>query len=200
MKRFKPLLKILPGVVVLALIGWSLVAVLRIAAGYLRSVNSGIAVAIIAAAATGLVSVITLALTKAYETRASIRQDLRAKKVPVYEEFIQTIFKILFSEKLGQGPMDPVEMTKLFATSTEKLTIWASDDLIKAFGRFKSAVNPAATPTGALFQLEDLMLAIRKDLAIRTRGSLEAAFCGCSLPTSTNYWGIRPNPALQRRR
>ena len=53
--------------------------------GVLRRLESDLAVAIIAASATVTVSVITAIVAKRLEAKAAIRQELRARKVPIYE-------------------------------------------------------------------------------------------------------------------
>lgn len=154
---------LVPGLLLLAAfgaVGWWLLTWLT---AFLRSLQSDLAVAAVAAGLAGLVSIVSLALSKAYETRSAIRQDLRAKKLPVYEGIIHTLFAVMFAEKLGEKPLQPEELSKWFAETTEKLSIWGSDDLVLAFGQFKNGFN-GASPTAALFGFEDLILAIRKDL------------------------------------
>ena len=170
MQRLRVIASALLSLGILLLGTWGLWLMADGLGSYLRSLDSDVAVAIIAAAATGLVSVITIAITKAYETRATVRQDLRSKKVPVYEDFIRMLFRILFSEKLGQPAISAEEMISLFVQSSEKLTIWGSDELIKTFGDFKTQIVPGSEPLQALSQLEDLMLAIRKDLGHTNKG------------------------------
>lgn len=167
----------LPGLLLLAafgLVSWWLLTLL---ASFLRSLQSDLAVAIVAAGLAGLVSIVSLALSKAYETRSAIRQDLRAKKLPVYEGIVGTLFTVMFAEKIGKTPLQSDDLVKWFAETTEKLSIWGSDELVLAFGKFK---NGFSDENPGLFGFEELILAIRKDLGHNgrklKRGSILSLF------------------------
>jgi len=123
-----------------------------------------VAVAIVAAAATVIVSVITLVISKILEGRASITQELRAKKTPIYENIISTLYRVQFAEKLGEEPLSEKELIKFFADITEKLTIWGSDGVIRAFSDFRLATTRGADGLDILLIYENLLLEIRKDL------------------------------------
>lgn len=164
MNRFVNQLKnILAGLFVLVLLAGLVYGLLMGLMAYLRSLQSEVAGAIVAAGFAGLVSIVSLAISKAYETRAAVKQDLRAKKLPVYEGIVRTLFAVMFAERLGKKPVRESELIQWFAETTEKLSIWGSDDLVLAFGRFKNGFSED-TPSAALFGFEDLLLAIRKDL------------------------------------
>ena len=144
--------------------------VVRAFAAYLRTVQSDLAVALIAAVLAGVGSVITLVLTKRYETKASVRESIRSKKVPVYEELVSMFFRILNSSTPGSALLNEAELRTLFITSTEKLTIWGSEELIASFVAFRENLSTGkATGVAAMFELEDLLLA-----------SHGATSCGCS--------------------
>lgn len=134
----------------------------------LTSLKSDLAVALVAASIAGLVSIVTLIISKAYEARLASREALRSKKTPVYEGIVATLFRVMFAEQLGEPSVPENELIRWFATTTEKLSIWGSNDLIKAFGEFK---QHAGDEIGALFVWEQLVFAIRKDLG--HRGSLQ---------------------------
>ena len=145
--------------------------VVRAFAAYLRTVQSDLAVALIAAVLAGVGSVITLVLTKRYETKASVRESIRSKKVPVYEELVSMFFRILNSSTPGSALLNEAELRTLFITSTEKLTIWGSEELIASFVAFRENLSTGkATGVAAMFELEDLLLAVRKDLGHSNEG------------------------------
>ena len=60
----------------------------------LNSVNSDLGKAIVTAAATGFFAVLALVIGKAWEQRTKIQQDMREKKIPVYEKQIETFFAV----------------------------------------------------------------------------------------------------------
>lgn len=111
---------------------------------------------------TGLGSILALVISKAWETRAHIQQDLRTKKPPVYEKIVKTLFRVVFAEKIGEKRPDERELVRFFAEATEQLTIWGSDQLVGAFSEFRSGA--ISDPQETIFAFERLLLAIRKDL------------------------------------
>ena len=155
--------RLLAGLLFFAAVSWLIYWLISRLTAFLQSLKSDLAIAIVTAGVAGLISVVSLAISKAYETRTVINQDLRAKKIPVYEGIIRMVFQMMFAEKLGQQPLSSEDIVKGFVETTEKLTIWGSDDLILAFDKFKNGFSPS-DPTSAIFGFEDLVLAIRRDL------------------------------------
>lgn len=137
---------------------------------FLRSLESDLAVGIVAAAATGAVSVVSLTISKAYETQTAIRQELRAKKTPIYEGIVETLFRALYAGKLGKQPLSEQDLMKFFAETTERLTIWGSDELVRAFGSFKQVCAARPESKDVIFSFERLLFAIRRDLGHKNRG------------------------------
>lgn len=110
---------------------------------------------------------------------------LRAKKVPIYEKIINFIFSFTFAEKLGEKQPTEKEIIKFFAEVTQELVIWGSDEIIDAFYKFRmenidNANGIQSEPTEILFTVENLLLAIRKDLGHKNqnipRGKLLSLF------------------------
>lgn len=132
-------------------------------AEFLVSLKSDLAVAVVAASVAGLVSIVTLIVSKRFEARSAALQSIRDKKTPVYEGIVSTLFRVMFASMLGEPEVPEADLVRWFAETTEKLSIWGSDDLIKAFGAFKTRTASGDT-SDALFAFEDLILAIRKDL------------------------------------
>lgn len=107
----------------LAMMGVGLYWLIKSAFRVLSSMDSDIAVAIIAAAVTMLVSVVSIVLGKIYEARTAVQKELRERKTPVYEEFITFIFRVLLGEKTGNAPTEQ-EMTKFFSEYNQKMMVW----------------------------------------------------------------------------
>jgi hypothetical protein len=166
------LIAILRFLLALALLGgiaWGVYFVVAKVFRSLTNIKSDISVAIVAASATITVSIVSLVISKVMETRATIIQELRAKKVPIYEELISTMFKFQFAEKLGEERMSEAELIRFFANLTEKLTIWGSDGIIRAFSDSRLASSRIANPEDILFIYENLLLEIRKDLGHKNK-------------------------------
>ena len=161
------LIRVLSGLLALGLLTWGVIEGIGAVADYLRSLQSDVASAFVVAALAVVGSVISLAVGKAYETRAAINSDLRQKKTPVYEGITKVLFGVVFNSILKKPQIPEAELLEFFASTTEKLTIWGSDDVLKAYSEFKT--NAASDPQQSIFRFEALLLAIRKDLGHRNK-------------------------------
>lgn len=158
------------GFAALAVFIWVFYSGVRAFFLWLGSVQSQVAIAIIAGSLAATASILSLIITKHLEARAIIRQEHRSKKIPVYEELIGLFFRILYSNKLGQPPPTEHELIRDFVSLTQKLVVWASDDVIKAYGEFRMPrVGKPSSPQDLIRIQEDLFLAIRKDLGHDTK-------------------------------
>ena len=166
-ERIKSAGQVILALAFLAFLAWGLIRVLIGLASWIGGLDSDVAKAVVAAGATVLASVLALVGSKAYEARSAVRQDLRVKKTPIYEDIVTTLYRVMFASMLDEAPLSEKELTKFFAQTTERLTIWGSDSLLKSWGRWKTQVGD---PEKGLFTFEDLLLAIRKDLGHRNRG------------------------------
>lgn len=156
--------------VTLALIaaaGWMTVTGLAAVLNQLSLVRSDIATAIIAATATVAVAFISVAVGKYLERREAIQRELRLKKVPVYEALIASIFQFFQQGKPGYPKRDEAPTIREQTELIQGVILWGSDSVVKQFGEFRMAVLQFGTPQAGrspLLALEDLMLAIRRDL------------------------------------
>lgn len=133
------------------------------------SINPILGAGFVAASATIIVSLISVLVSKHLERRATISAHLREKKIPTYEKIINFIFSITFADKLGKDRLTEKEVIQFMAEITQELVIWGSDDMLEAFYNFrkKSIENSQEKQENSykiLFMVEDLLLAIRKDL------------------------------------
>jgi hypothetical protein len=115
---------------------------------------------IITASVAILVAVITAVAGKLYEQHLKIRDELRAKKAPIYEKHIATFFKLLLAPKITGKAPNQEEAAVAFAAVAEQMIVWGSADVIKAWNNFKTA---AQTSQG-IDLLEGIFTAMRKDL------------------------------------
>ena len=159
--------------------------ILAAALASLKQLKSDPAVAIIAAAATIAVSVISVIVAKRLELRATIRQELRAKKVPIYENIISTLFRLSLAGKFGGTPMTEQEIGRFSLLTTEQLTIWGSGSVVRTYRALRGNFNAASDPKQGMLLLEELMFAIRRDLGHCNWGSQKARCSACSSATST---------------
>ena len=160
------------GLLLLTALGYGIFIAIRLTARVLTSLNSDIAVAIIAASATVFVSVLSIILGKAYESRTLIRKELREKKIPVYEDLIKFMFRILMGAETDDQPSEK-EILDFMSHFTQRIMVWGSDDVLASWVRWRRAAIDEQEikkhPMKLLFLYEDLILTIRKDLGHKNK-------------------------------
>ena len=176
--RVKSGAQLVIGFLLLGLIGWGAYLAVSALVSILASMQSNVAVAVVAASGTIVVSVISLAVSKYLEGKVAVRQELRAKKVPIYESIIGTLFKTHFADKVGEKPPTEKELMRFFITVTEQLVVWGSDEVVREFRAFRMAFVDGGNPTEGLFQYEKLLNAIRKDLGHKNQGFKRGTLLG----------------------
>jgi len=117
-------------------------------------------------------SLIGVSISKYYERQAQIEQSQRERKAKMYEDFLGFVFRFVFSDKTGQPKLTELESIKGFADFTERVMVWGSNDVIKAFADFKGNLPKDQTPIDRLATIEELFFAIRADLG-HSRGSFK---------------------------
>jgi hypothetical protein len=179
MQKFIKVIQTIVGLVVLGLLGWGGYELFVVIASVFKSVDPKLGAGMIAASATVLVSVVSVLFSKKQEHKVDIENQLREKKIPIYENIIEFIFLITFAEKLGKAQPTEQEMIAFFADTTRDLVIWGSKDIVQAFGNFKDKLGSTAAngdTAGMLATVEDFLFAIRKDLGHKhakiTRGEI----------------------------
>jgi hypothetical protein len=154
--------------VLLAAFAYGAFVAVRAAVQVLASLKSDIAVAIIAAAATAFVSVLSIVLGKAYEARALVRREHRERKVPVYEDLIKFMSRVLMGSKTGDAPAEK-EILQFMSDFTQRIMVWGSDEVLAAWVRWRREAGLNANPMQLLLLYEQLILTIRRDLGHRNK-------------------------------
>jgi hypothetical protein len=158
----------------LVVAAWLLVYIATSILRALDAVQSQIATAIIAGSVTISLSLIGVIVSKSYERKAMLERESRAKRIPVYEDFVGFVFRLFQQGKPHAKKMNEVEMAKVLVESTQKLAVWSSDEVLREFGRFRTHAvqrdESGDPPDGTMFALEDLMFAIRRDLGYKNTG------------------------------
>jgi hypothetical protein len=130
----------------------------------LNSISGDLSKALVAGGIAIVTAVVTLVVGKVWEQKVKIRQEIREKKIPVYEEQIQTFFSAMFAAKFGGVQANEEELGKAFVSFSQKLVIWGGPDVIKAWCSFRSHDWQASTPMQSFATLETFIKAIRNEL------------------------------------
>ncbi|WP_144993831.1 hypothetical protein [Polystyrenella longa] len=117
------------------------------------------------AAATIVVSVISVVVARHLENKANIRKEIREKKVPVYEDLICFMFKVLMAPKTGKK-IPEAEIITFMSDFHQRSIVWASDEVLNAWIRFRgaSAGDNNKEDSSSMFAYEELLRTIRADL------------------------------------
>ncbi len=107
----------------------------------LNVINSDLGKAMVAGSVTLFAAIVTVVLGKIWETRAKIQADVRDRKIPVYEKQINTFFQVLLASKLGEKPLEGVELQKAFLEFTQKLIVWGGPAVIRAWSEFRTQIE-----------------------------------------------------------
>ena len=170
--KINQILSVLLGLILFAAILYGAFIFIRAAMRILTSLDSDIAVAIIAAAATVFVSVLSIVLGKAYESRTLIQKEHREKKIPVYEDLIKFMFRILMGVKTGDQPTEK-EIIDFMSHFTQRIMVWGSDDVLAAWVKWRRAAideqDLKKNPIKLMLLYEDLILTIRRDLGHKNK-------------------------------
>jgi hypothetical protein len=150
--RVKNVQQFLLSLLVLGFLGFLLVKLWEL----FSTVQKEVAAAIIA----GLFAVTVNVVVKLLERKRAIEQEIRSKKIPVYEEFLAFMFKFMKAKKLGT-PMSDEEQIAFFFGFNEKMIIWGSSEVIRAWSRFRVSVGEKSHDM--LFDMEQVLRAIRRD-------------------------------------
>jgi len=156
---------VLVGLVVLAVVlamGYGFFAALVY---LIKQLESQIAAAIVAASVSAIASVLAVIISKYFERRSRIKQEIRDKKTPVYENLIGAMFEFVFSQTAdNRESLNEDELADIFQEMTPKLVVWGSQDVIRAWIHFREYEWKSAKGLKILEPWKSLMTAIRNDM------------------------------------
>lgn len=136
--------------------------------------DSDVAIAIITGAITLIIPILSISLGKAYEVRTLIEKENRSKKIPIYEDLIDFLMKILKSAKQDK-PLSEDELFDFMVNFTRRIMVWGADEVIVSWGECRKVpTNKGKINTKALLLSYDkLIKVIRKDLGYKNKNFKE---------------------------
>lgn len=135
--------------------------------------NPNITVSLIA----GIVTLSGYFISRHIERKRIIEQQIREQKIPVYENFIAFVFKVIANK--GENQVTEEEMAKFMNDFNKQSIVWLSDKSLKALINWRKAVTnqvrlenlgDTVDPKESILALEDLFLEFRKDIGHGNRG------------------------------
>lgn len=186
MSRTRNFLAILFSFVLLALLGWFTYYLLSQVLGVIQAAKPDSN--LISVLITVFAGFVSLLIKQTLDRRDAIRQDLRSKKVQVYEAYMRFWFDLLHITRSGQiisqsarsagsaqdVPEVPNEIQQQLVDLARQLILWGSVDVIKkhvALRKLGQPNRPFDTEKyRPLLVLEDALKAIRRDLGHSNTG------------------------------
>lgn len=156
---------------------WGLVSIWRLFWDYISHSKPEIGAAIIAASGTIIVSVLSFVVGRFLERnkeieqrKREIEQEIRKAYLPIYQELIDFLFKVIQAQKTSM-PITLDEMNTFFTDFTPKILVWGSDRFIRDFSAFReSGIISVSDPTKFMLILEKLLYSIRYDCGHENKG------------------------------
>lgn len=187
MNKWRDLFNFILGLVIFIIGGYLIFQFLRmiyITVGLLKTLSNPIIVALITGVVTILGSVISITVGKYYERKLLVEQEMREKKIPIYETLLEFSFKLFLGEKIDEEKMSEAELTKKLMQFTEQSIIWGSDEVISAWSNFRNqALERNKSEHGISGQefmnsFAKVLLAIRKDIGHKNKNINENILLG----------------------
>lgn len=137
------------------------------------SLDKTVAAALVAASATFVVSVVSVVVGNLYVYYLRVRTETRRRKIPVYESLLEFIFRFLGASEVNPAPTE-TEAREFMSRFNRDFMVWGDDRVLQAWVKWRKHMNSAPADTReATFLIEDLVLAIRRDVGHNNRGLTE---------------------------
>jgi hypothetical protein len=137
-----------------------------------HGVNPSVAAAIVAAVATGLISLGTVVLQRRYERHQVIEREIREKKVDIYLRLVGLWFDIFgLGEERSEEENEEVQerVASAMIKMTPELITWASDPVLATWALYRRRLVTGMGGHESLFMFEQVLLVIRRDLGVLPR-------------------------------
>ncbi len=131
-------------------------AFLKLAQPLQASIISGVALIVVA--------VVTVLTNKSIQMKQLTDQSLRSQKVELYNDVFKLYLRILGKNDIVNNPTQK-EIQEFFINKTPLFLSYGSNEVVAKWGVLRvTPIDPDDKTYKTLFQLEELMLAIRRDL------------------------------------
>lgn len=146
----------------------------------LVSVDTKLAVGIVAAFTTVLGATLTVTIGKYLERKQAVEAHFRERKVEIYDEFLGEFFK-LFE---GQNNVDNSTLVSFFQEWNRKVIVWGGSEVLRSYIKWMSHLRSNEPNAESMFLMGDFVLAVRKDLGLSNKGIDRKTFASLILKNS----------------
>lgn len=109
-----------------------------------------------------------------------VRNEQKPKKIEIYDKVIKFFFDSILASKLGKKPKTEEELIQGFADMTPDLILWASDDVLNLYIKFRQITNNNMQDSSSnpILLFGQMLLAMRKDLGHQNKRINEVSILG----------------------
>ena len=141
----------------------------------LVSVNPQLAVGVVAAATTLVVSTATVMLGRYYERRKEIEAHFRSEKIKIYDEFLAELFKLFQGEAQSSD-----DMVKFLRQWQRKLVLWGGAAVLTAYFKWMNRLK-RVPDAQTVFLMDEFFRALRADIGQSSGSIPKGAFANLIL-------------------
>ncbi len=128
---------------------------------------------IVVAMITGSVSIIGVVfssiIAKVVDYKYNVKKYLYDKREEPYKQFIEMTYKLIDeSKKSEEDKMSEKEIADMISSFSKGLTLWGSNRVIRKWLKYRESLLKG-NHEEILFEMEDIIYEIRKDVGIRRR-------------------------------
>ncbi len=144
---------------------------------WLSSLSSNVDAVVVVALITGILSLLTVIVSKRIEFKKNREDYLSKKREGPYGAFVDMVYKIMDNGKTP-GSYSTEDMKSDFISFSKEITLWGSPKVVKKWREFRENGTNPKKAFDNLFLIEDLMNEMRKDLGMKktNKGGLLSFF------------------------
>lgn len=173
MKKTIEFIYILFAIGIMVGFGFLLFKITQILVINLDKINANLFVAILGATVT----MTGYFLTRYFERKKIIEIEIRNKKIPIYEEFMEFYFTNIYNTKKENAKKtnstNQSDMVKFFQGFHQKAIIWFPDEVLKSYINWKNNITKFSDGelklSETILQQENFMKIIRKDIGHKNK-------------------------------
>lgn len=147
------------------------------------SMSPELAGAVITAASTVIISVMTIAFGRYFEKKRELEALHREKKIPIYAEFLEGVTNVFYGGKVAKR----VDTLGLLQKWQQKIVLWGGSDVVNAYMRWKHQLTTSQPTAESMRLTNDLILAIRNELGHDNVGLIDDLFPRLILKDYENF-------------
>jgi hypothetical protein len=160
MKNLTTLITGFIGLLFLSAIGYFLFEISNLIITNFDKININVFITVIG----GTVTISSFFITRYLEKKKVIENEIRNKKIPIYEEFFAFYFKVVYNS------ISENDMITFFKEFNQKAIIWFPDETLKSYVEWRKKVMEFAKDNtndnliNLIFHQEDFLKQFRKDI------------------------------------